>query len=48
MKKTLMHQEASSSHQKVANQLNLNQEIIQKIVAEIKSKNIKRVITIAR
>ena len=43
-----MFQEASSSHQKVANQLNLNQDIIKNIVKELKSKNIKRVITIAR
>ncbi|MGQ4005120.1 SIS domain-containing protein [Francisellaceae bacterium CB300] len=48
MKNTLMHQEASSSHQKIANQLNLNPEAIKNIVAELKSKNIKRVITVAR
>ena len=43
-----MFQEAVSSHQKVANQLNMNQDIVKDIVAELKSKNIKRIITIAR
>lgn len=43
-----MFQEASSSHQKVANQLDLNQNIIKNIVSELKNKNIKRVITVAR
>ncbi|ASG69004.1 iron dicitrate transport regulator FecR [Francisella halioticida] len=48
MRKTLMHQETSSSFEKVANQLNLNREIIDNIVLHLKEKNIKRVITIAR
>lgn len=48
MSNTLMHQEAVSSFQKVANQLELNKDIIRDIVKLLKSKNIKRVITIAR
>ncbi|QLE78722.1 SIS domain-containing protein [Francisella sp. Scap27] len=48
MKNTLMFQEASSSFEKVANQLNLNQEIIKNIISQLKQRNIKRVITIAR
>lgn len=48
MKETLMYQEASSSYEKVADQLNLNQEIVKDIVKKLKEKNIKRVITIAR
>ncbi|WP_395167214.1 SIS domain-containing protein [Francisella salimarina] len=48
MTKTLMHQEASSSFEKVANQLKLNKDIIKSIVKTLKEKNIKRVITVAR
>lgn len=48
MKHTLMHTEASSSYQKVANQLELNKNIIKSIVKTLKDKNIKRVTTIAR
>ncbi|AIT08895.1 iron dicitrate transport regulator FecR [Candidatus Francisella endociliophora] len=48
MKETLMHKEASSSFEKVANQLSLNKDIIKNIVKDLKEKNIRRVITIAR
>ncbi|QIV95913.1 glutamine--fructose-6-phosphate transaminase [Allofrancisella inopinata] len=48
MSNTLMQQEAVSSFQKVANQLELNKDIVRDIVKLLKSKNIKRVITIAR
>ncbi|AJI75251.1 SIS domain protein [Francisella philomiragia subsp. philomiragia ATCC 25015] len=48
MTKTLMHQEASSSFEKVANQLKLNKDIVKTIVKTLKEKNIKRVITVAR
>lgn len=48
MTKTLMHQEASSSFEKVANQLKLNKDIVNTIVKTLKEKNIKRVITVAR
>jgi glucosamine--fructose-6-phosphate aminotransferase (isomerizing) len=48
MSKTLMHLEASSSFEKVASQLKLNKEIVEKIVQQLKEKNIKRIITIAR
>ncbi|MDE5018936.1 SIS domain-containing protein, partial [Francisella tularensis subsp. holarctica] len=41
---TLMHQEASSSFAKVANQLNLNKDITKSIVKILKEKNIKRII----
>ncbi|APC91418.1 Glucosamine-6-phosphate deaminase [isomerizing], alternative [Francisella sp. MA067296] len=43
-----MHQEASSSFAKVANQLKLNKDITKSIVKILKEKNIKRIITIAR
>ncbi|MED7819282.1 MULTISPECIES: SIS domain-containing protein [unclassified Francisella] len=48
MSETLMYQEASSSFEKVANQLSLNQEIVKNIVRQLKEKKIKRIITIAR
>lgn len=48
MKKTIMQHEAESSWEKVENQLNQNKKLVQNIVNQIKQRNIKRVITIAR
>ncbi|MDE5022848.1 SIS domain-containing protein, partial [Francisella tularensis subsp. holarctica] len=45
---TLMHQDASSSFSKVANQLKLNKDITKSIVKILKEKTITRIITIAR
>ena len=48
MQNTIMHQEASSSYEKIANQLDLNKNIVEEIINKLKARGIKRVITIAR